>query len=147
MVQAMAENADFTYAQGITTVWSLIEMNFGLVCNCMTRLKPFIRHHFTQNPVCPTGKSSIRGPGPCIKQEQSNSMPWVWRGDHADKGYHLEAYTSRFHRDIREVAQNNSDRQGSDIYIKHEYEVRYNENLPTSKQGSTEHILNAAEGS
>lgn len=44
-VRAMISNPDFTYTQGSAAVWSAIEINLGILCNCLAMLKPFVRRH------------------------------------------------------------------------------------------------------
>ncbi|KAF5650122.1 uncharacterized protein FTJAE_687 [Fusarium tjaetaba] len=39
----MATNPDFTQKQAEAGVWSLVELNMGIVCNNLMRLKPFLR--------------------------------------------------------------------------------------------------------
>ncbi|KAF2496863.1 hypothetical protein BU16DRAFT_537996 [Lophium mytilinum] len=36
---------DITYYEATTCVWSSIELNFGVICNCLTVLKPFAKRH------------------------------------------------------------------------------------------------------
>ncbi|KAK7954059.1 MFS transporter [Apiospora saccharicola] len=76
---------DFTYTQGSTTVWSLFEMNLGIACVCMTRLKPFLRKHLPRL-VSSFGSSRNGGSkGPYYQQKRtprsgSDSQPGRWRG-------------------------------------------------------------------
>ncbi|KAL2163212.1 hypothetical protein VTH06DRAFT_5268 [Thermothelomyces fergusii] len=44
-VRAMVTNPDFTYTQCAAAVWSLLEMNLGILCNSLAALKPFVRKH------------------------------------------------------------------------------------------------------
>ncbi|KUI58972.1 hypothetical protein VP1G_06275 [Cytospora mali] len=44
-VRAMAENPDVLYSQGSAAVWSAVEINIGIVCNCLATMKPFVRRH------------------------------------------------------------------------------------------------------
>jgi len=44
-VRAMVENPDFTFTQCSAAVWSLLEMNLGILCNSLAALKPFARRH------------------------------------------------------------------------------------------------------
>ncbi|KUI64148.1 hypothetical protein VM1G_10906 [Cytospora mali] len=44
-VRAMAENPDVLYTQGSAAVWSAVEINIGIVCNCLATMKPFVRRH------------------------------------------------------------------------------------------------------
>lgn len=44
-VRAMLNNADVLYTQGSAAVWSAVEINIGILCNCLAILKPFVRRH------------------------------------------------------------------------------------------------------
>ncbi|POS81369.1 hypothetical protein DHEL01_v200250 [Diaporthe helianthi] len=44
-VRAMINNPDVLYTQGSAAVWSAVEINIGILCNCLAMLKPFVRHH------------------------------------------------------------------------------------------------------
>ncbi|KAF4342072.1 integral membrane protein [Fusarium beomiforme] len=44
-VQVMNENPDDTWIQAQTSLWSCIEMNTAIICNCLTNLAPFVRRH------------------------------------------------------------------------------------------------------
>lgn len=41
----MVDNPDVTFTQCSAAVWSLLEMNLGILCNSLAVLKPFIRRH------------------------------------------------------------------------------------------------------
>lgn len=44
-VRAMINNPDVLYTQGAAAVWSAVEVNVGILCNCLAMLKPFVRRH------------------------------------------------------------------------------------------------------
>ncbi|CAN8100021.1 unnamed protein product [Discula destructiva] len=44
-VRAMLNNTDVLYTQGNAAVWSAVEINIGILCNCLAMLKPFVRRH------------------------------------------------------------------------------------------------------
>ncbi|KAM7206070.1 puromycin-sensitive aminopeptidase [Naviculisporaceae sp. PSN 640] len=44
-VRAMVDNPDVTFTQCSAAVWSLVEMNLGVMCNSLAALKPFLRRH------------------------------------------------------------------------------------------------------
>ncbi|KAL2022656.1 hypothetical protein VTK56DRAFT_5000 [Thermocarpiscus australiensis] len=44
-VRAMVDNPDVTFTQCSAAVWSLLEMNLGILCNSLAALKPFARRH------------------------------------------------------------------------------------------------------
>lgn len=41
----MINNPDVLYTQGAAAVWSAVEINIGILCNCLAMLKPFVRRH------------------------------------------------------------------------------------------------------
>lgn len=41
----MINNPDVLYTQGSAAVWSAVEINIGILCNCLAMLKPFVRRH------------------------------------------------------------------------------------------------------
>lgn len=41
----MLNDIDILYTQGSAAVWSAVEVNIGILCNCLAMLKPFVRRH------------------------------------------------------------------------------------------------------
>lgn len=41
----MIGNPDVLYTQGSAAVWSAVEINIGILCNCLATMKPFVRRH------------------------------------------------------------------------------------------------------
>ncbi|KAK8051174.1 hypothetical protein PG993_002559 [Apiospora rasikravindrae] len=72
-IRAMMVNPDTTWTQASAIVWSSVEMNLGVACNCMARLRPFVRVHMPKlarrldydGNVTPhlATVPSLRGPG------------------------------------------------------------------------------------
>ncbi|KAK8091024.1 hypothetical protein PG994_000529 [Apiospora phragmitis] len=44
-IRAVTTSPDVTWTQASACIWSSVELNFGIVCNCMARLRPFVRAH------------------------------------------------------------------------------------------------------
>ncbi|KAH8749336.1 hypothetical protein F5883DRAFT_528419 [Diaporthe sp. PMI_573] len=44
-IRAMIGNQDVLYRQGLGAVWSAVEVNIGILCNCLATLKPFVQRH------------------------------------------------------------------------------------------------------
>ncbi|ROW07157.1 hypothetical protein VPNG_07322 [Cytospora leucostoma] len=44
-VRAMIDSPDVLYTQGSAAVWSAVEINIGILCNCLATMKPFVRRH------------------------------------------------------------------------------------------------------
>ncbi|UPK95843.1 hypothetical protein LCI18_006778 [Fusarium solani-melongenae] len=62
-VKIFATDIDFTRKQAEAGVWSLVELNFGIVCNNMMRLKPLLNRYLPRLLTklgLSTGKSSKR---------------------------------------------------------------------------------------
>ena len=51
VVQELAPLPDFTYYQPKTGIWSTAELNLCIVCNCLTRLRPFLKRHFPRAAI------------------------------------------------------------------------------------------------
>lgn len=57
----MQANPDVTWTQASAAVWSCLELNLGILCNCLALLKPFVRRHL---PFLAGGSSSDNSAGP-----------------------------------------------------------------------------------
>lgn len=59
----MIDNPDVLYTQGSAAVWSAVEINIGILCNCLAMLKPFVRRHlpWLVSLVGSEGSSSSEG--------------------------------------------------------------------------------------
>ncbi|KAF2801642.1 uncharacterized protein BDZ99DRAFT_528115 [Mytilinidion resinicola] len=44
-IMHLQNKPDITYYEATACVWSSIELNFGVICNCLTVLKPFAKRH------------------------------------------------------------------------------------------------------
>ncbi len=44
-VLALRNNPDVTWAQGKVSTWSIVEVNIGIMCNCLLLLRPFVRRY------------------------------------------------------------------------------------------------------
>ncbi|KAK8113953.1 MFS transporter [Apiospora kogelbergensis] len=128
----MATNPDFTYTQGSTTIWSLFEMNLGIACVCMTRLKPFLRKHLPRLISSFSHSNNIASKGPYQRQ---NKMP----SNHGSDGARRRSVERRSGR----MFKSNDDRiMSTSICVKNKIEVRYDDRPSVAnKDGSTENIL------
>ncbi|KAK7403522.1 hypothetical protein QQX98_010700 [Neonectria punicea] len=68
--QILAISADFSRKQAEAAVWSMVELNFGILCNNMMRLKPFLNRYLprlltvlglSSKKTSKKGESSTRG--------------------------------------------------------------------------------------
>jgi|SRR5689334_8531472 hypothetical protein len=76
----MATNPDFTRKQAEAGVWSLVELNMGIVCNNLMRLKPFLRTYLPRvlTFLGLTAKSKPQGENP-----SKSSGNWRGRPSHS----------------------------------------------------------------
>lgn len=151
----MATNPDFTYTQGSTTIWSLFEMNLGIACVCMTRLKPFLRKHLPRLISSFSHSNNIASKGPYQRQNKmpSNhgsdgvgaSQPGRWRGDRNEEFVMTDVQARRrsVERRSGRMFKSNDDRiMSTSICVKNKIEVRYDDRPSVAnKDGSTENIL------
>ncbi|RQM05815.1 hypothetical protein DH86_00002126, partial [Scytalidium sp. 3C] len=95
-VRAMVTNPDVTWTQASAAVLSSLELNLGIVCNSMARLKPFIRTHF---PQWASSFDASGTPGDYSRSKKNNG-PISWRGDKASHSYQLGSIdrAARFER-------------------------------------------------
>ncbi|CAF3578172.1 hypothetical protein SNK03_002779 [Fusarium graminearum] len=85
-VQIFATNPDFTLKQAEAGIWSLVELNMGIVCNNLMRLKPFL------NRYLPQLLTFLGMSGGKSKQKMTNSVDmngnWKHKGS---QGYQLHS--------------------------------------------------------
>ncbi|KAI0387006.1 hypothetical protein F5Y04DRAFT_275461 [Hypomontagnella monticulosa] len=133
-VRAMIGNPDVTWTQASAAVLSSVELNIGIVCNSMARLKPFVRVHF------PSWMRSFGSSGRLEDSDKSksksNNGPRSWRGDKASHSYKLGSIEHG--EGFPAGAQGNN----KDIYITNNFQVDYDARVATpARTGSTESIL------
>ncbi|KAI1098641.1 hypothetical protein F4804DRAFT_115949 [Jackrogersella minutella] len=132
-VKAMVQNPDVTWTQAEAAVFSSLELNLGIVCNCMARLRPFIRVYFPRWAISMDASST---PQDYHKNKQSHG-PLSWRGDEASHSYQLGSVESREGFNVKKP-----ENKASDIYVTSKYEVDYDANTSTpGRAGSAESIL------
>lgn len=83
----MLNNPDVTYTQGSAAVWSAIEINIGILCNCLAMMKPFVRRHLPWLKSL-IGVRSGGATGPSNGKNQIDSGPMG--GHHRQSDYHRE---------------------------------------------------------
>ncbi|KAK6842749.1 hypothetical protein PG990_005316 [Apiospora arundinis] len=159
-VRAMATNPDFTYTQGSTTVWSLFEMNLGIACVCMTRLKPFLRKHLPRLISSFSSSGNEASKGPYHKQKKahqsgggggSDLQPGRWRGYRNEEFVMTDVQGQDQDQGRRRSVERRSGHlfksddgciMSTNIRVKNEIEVRYDDRPSVAtKDGSTENIL------
>ncbi|RFU32757.1 hypothetical protein B7463_g3570, partial [Scytalidium lignicola] len=126
-VRAMVENPDVTWTQAEAAVFSSLELNLGIICNSMARLKPFVKTHFPRWAGSFGNSSAHAGEYSRSKRNKTNN------------GYQLGS-VERAERFAAAAGQH----KGNDIHVIQEYQVdfegraRSRENPETA---STENIL------
>lgn len=96
-VHIMATNPDFTRKQAEAGVWSLVELNMGIVCNNLMRLKPFLRTYLPRvlTFLGLTAKSKQQG-----GDQSKSSGNWRGRPSHSYQLNSLE-HDDPHHRSFR----------------------------------------------
>lgn len=94
VVQELAPLPDFTYYQPKTGIWSTAELNLCIVCNCLTRLRPFLKRHFPRAAISwgSNGKSGSGGGG---GGGGSNLKPWAPSGQGSSGSWNLATIGSK----------------------------------------------------
>jgi hypothetical protein len=87
-VKKMQDNPDVTWTQASAAVWSCIEINLGIICNCTALLKPLARRYFGW--ISTRGGSSDEAV-PSYGQPRSG-LSNKWRPDGVKHSYQLHSY-------------------------------------------------------
>ncbi|KAH8807407.1 hypothetical protein F5884DRAFT_341614 [Xylogone sp. PMI_703] len=118
-VKAMVTNPDVTWTQASAAILSSLELNLGIICNSVSRMKPFVRKHF---PSWASGFNSSGAPDYSRSKRNNGSYPLgsVERGE-------------RFGGVQRKDTAN--------IHVTAEYQVDYEGKSVRNATGSTESIL------
>ncbi|OTA80358.1 hypothetical protein M434DRAFT_86445 [Hypoxylon sp. CO27-5] len=132
-VKAMVVNPDVTWTQAEAAVFSSLELNLGIVCNSLARLRPFVRAYFPSWAMS-LGGSEIPGE---YQQVDLDSGPQAWRGDKASHAYQLGVAESG-----EAFGSGQLTNTTSAIHVTNNYEVGYSPNGSTPiGAGSRESIL------
>ncbi|PNP51922.1 hypothetical protein FNYG_15863 [Fusarium nygamai] len=129
-VQKMQNNPDITWTQASASQWSCIEMNTGIICNCLAHLKPFVRRHMPCLTKFVTRGSSGQNSYP---NEPGNSHNYKWRGDKASHGYQLHS--------VGRSQQPSGSETDNGIVIVDEFPVEFTPIKNPGDASSTEDIL------
>ncbi|RSL63462.1 hypothetical protein CEP54_005263 [Fusarium duplospermum] len=129
-VQKMQKNPDVTWTQASASLWSCIEMNTGIICNCLAHLKPFVRRHIPWLAKFVSGTSQQKS----YPDEVDNSHSYKrWRGDKASHGYQLHSVGRS-----QEPAGTST---GNNVVVVDEFQVEFTSARNTGEASSTEDIL------
>lgn len=122
VIQELAPLPDFTYYQPKTGIWSTAELNLCIVCNCLTRLRPFLKKHLPRAAIAwsSDGKSGGGGGG------GGNHKPWVPSGQGSSASWNLATIGSKRTRE-----------NAKGIQITREYHI----DSDRFDEGSTENIV------
>ncbi|KAI1808971.1 hypothetical protein F4811DRAFT_7857 [Daldinia bambusicola] len=135
-VRTMQLNPDVTWTQASTAVLSTLELNIGIIGNCLIRMKPLIQKHF---PSWGSSGGSSDTPG-SFGRNQSGNAPRTWGSGGGNQGYKLDSMERGMFGDGKRDV-------GKDIYVVNDYRVEYESNgsdrARPVRTGSTESILAA----
>ncbi|KAK7428309.1 hypothetical protein QQZ08_005206 [Neonectria magnoliae] len=129
-VQKMEKNPDITWTQALASLWSCIEMNTGIICNCLAQMKPFVRKHIAWLAKFVSRTSEQKSYPDAAQNDHSYKR---WRGDNASHEYQLHS--------IGRAQQPTHDNPGHDIVVVDEFIVQYTTSRNTGDASSTEDIL------
>ncbi|KAK7414278.1 hypothetical protein QQX98_006875 [Neonectria punicea] len=121
-VQKMEKNPDITWTQASASLWSCIEMNTGIICNCLAQLKPFVRKHIAWLAKFVSGSSQEKSYPDAVQNDHSYKR---WRGDNASHGYQLHS--------IGRAQKPTSDNPSQDIVVVDEFKVQYSTSRNTGE--------------
>ncbi|KAF4969507.1 hypothetical protein FSARC_3293 [Fusarium sarcochroum] len=130
-VRKMQNNPDVTWTQASAAVWSSVELNIGIVCNCLATLKPFVRKHLPLLASLVGGSSSSKPSKPIA----SGNSFHPWRGDKASHGYELHSVDRP-----KRTATGDQGHAGN-IMVVDEFQVQYGNARDKGDASSTESIL------
>lgn len=130
----MQNNPDVTHTQAAAAVWSCVELNVGLICNCLAMLKPFVRRHLPWLVSLVGGTSNAAAS--YNKQASGANAGGAfsaggWRADGVNHSYQLHSVDRG--RD--------SPMDKNNVVIVDEFRVRYDRRKDTGDASSTEDIL------
>ncbi|KAK3297418.1 uncharacterized protein B0H64DRAFT_473530 [Chaetomium fimeti] len=137
-VRAMVANPDVTFTQCSAAVWSLLEMNLGILCNSLAALKPFVRQHMPNLFSSNGWGSDDRKPGAGSSSsgypsKRSKSRAW--------------GHTYQLHSVGAGKPEDHPNAVKDDIVVDQQFTVEYDTNrakaatMTTRSGGSTESIL------
>ncbi|OIW26918.1 hypothetical protein CONLIGDRAFT_656191 [Coniochaeta ligniaria NRRL 30616] len=145
-VKAMQANPDVTWTQASAAVWSCLELNLGILCNCLALLKPFVRRHLPFLAGSSSGATTGAGKPEGNSQQSDKSFakrskkPW----DRLAGGKH----SYQLHSVGRPGDELPAGKKGIVVVDQFEVEVVYKpqkEDGLTGDGGSTDSILGPAQ--
>lgn len=134
-VRAMVDNPDVTFTQCSAGVWSVLEMNLGILCNSLAALKPFVRRYlpslFTKTDSDESNRDTSRSSPKHSKARRSR--PW-------GHSYYLHSV------DDCEKGQHQVHGGKDDIVVTEQFTVEYDDKsrpgtMASGKADSTESML------
>ena len=128
----MVDNPDFTFTQGAAALWSVVEMNLGVICNSLAVMKPFIRRHM---PYLMTASLRTGASDPSYgkrSKSKSNSKGW-------GHSYQLHSVG----KGKMEATDRDSDSGGggapaklTDIVVDHQFTIEYDQRTKGTGTGT-----------
>ncbi|KAI1339651.1 hypothetical protein F5Y15DRAFT_66092 [Xylariaceae sp. FL0016] len=136
-IKVMSENPDITWTQASAAVWGSLELNLGVICNCLVSLMPFVRRHLPRVARLLGDTSS----GPSAQRGSSKANPRAWCGEHSSGNYRLHSIDDR--EDV--VGETRRQKPSAAIHVVEQWDVEVERARPVSKKGSTDSILGLAQ--
>ncbi|KAH6972355.1 hypothetical protein BKA56DRAFT_116503 [Ilyonectria sp. MPI-CAGE-AT-0026] len=127
-VKIMATSLDFSRKQAEAGVWSLVELNFGILCNNMMRLKPFLNRYLPKLLTL-LGLSSARSKP---QADSSTRGDRNWRRGKPSHSYQLRSLEANEPRRKYEG--------GTEVHVD-EYGIEGSDKAASRQNGSTDSIL------
>ncbi|KAH6621293.1 hypothetical protein B0J18DRAFT_222709 [Chaetomium sp. MPI-SDFR-AT-0129] len=153
-VRAMVNDPDVTFTQCSAAVWSLLEMNLGILCNALAALKPFVRQHlphlFSSAGWGSGRKSGHPEDGSNTGGNTNNSASK--RSRKWGHSYHLHSIGNgkveqrAGHSGVDRAGTRGGDGKDDGVVVDHQFSVEYDNSqrkagLGVESGGSTESIL------
>ena len=133
----MQDNPDVTWTQASAAVWSCVELNIGIVCNCLAQLKPFVRKYLPSLAKLVAGGDSSKDSGYGKKGSTAGGGGSfaAWKTDKSAHRYELHS-VDRAKNPDEEEARGPSD----GVLVVDEYHVQFDNK---SNASSMDNILDA----
>ncbi|KAF7558271.1 hypothetical protein G7Z17_g113 [Cylindrodendrum hubeiense] len=128
-VKIMATSIDFSRKQAEAGVWSLVELNFGILCNNLMRLKPFLNRYLPKLLTIlglSSGRSKQQPESSTARGDRSN-----WRRGKPSHSYQLRSLEAN---EPRRKYENDND-------VSDGYGIEGSDKAASRQNGSTESIL------
>ena len=119
-VMRMINNPDVTWTQASAAVWSIVEINIGLLCNCLSVLRSFVKQYIPR--LLSFSSPSSKGP--------SRSKSSIFSKKKNNLGYQLDS-----------ISNKDQVYRKTDIVVSQDYIIQTNQKQRDGDGDSTEEIM------